>query len=283
MPVPGMTPKIDPTAKVRIGEKRESKGGKEYPAAVNHFICPGYIAGKPDVLRIRLVHATVEEAFSNGLEWWVKTAKMKTGALACYTKDGGDDPTALRLDGYMDGTEEKRSDAQIGTGRWAIKCPARECPILKRGQCKPMGRLVFVIEGTPNVLQIDTKSWNSVEKIEGALRLAQERGPLNSPGRVFDLSVEMVKKGSDQFPVLSIQEVHVPLKAENGGVEKADALLAIENGLEQGLEPRVILANALDHYNPGWREQEGYIARIRELGPEVALGQMRERLMQEAS
>jgi hypothetical protein len=275
-----MTPKIEPTAKVRIGEKRVSKNGKQYPAAVDYFVCPGVIEGQPKTLRVRLLHDTVEEAFSNGLEWWVKTARMQKGALACYTKDGSSDPTALRLEAYYSG-EEKRSEAKVGADRFQIKCPARQCPILKRGDCKPMGRLVFAIEGDPRALQIDTKSWNSIERLEGALRRAQELGPLR--GRLFDLSVEIHKKGSDTFPVLSIQEVHVPLTAENGGVEKADALIAIENGLAEGLEPRVILANALDFQLPGWRDREDVVERIREQGAEAALTTMRERLMAEAS
>jgi hypothetical protein len=208
MPVPGQKPKIEPVAKVRIGEKRTSQKGKAYPAATDYFICAGVIDGKPKTLRLRFVHETVEEAFANGLEWWVKTAAMRTGALACYTKDGSADPTALRLEAYLSEGDVKRSEQKLGAGRFAIKCPARDCAILKRGDCKPMGRLVFVLVDDPQgrPLQIDTKSWNSLERLEGALRLAQERGPLNAPGRVFDLSVEIVKKGSDQFPVMSIQE-----------------------------------------------------------------------------
>jgi hypothetical protein len=277
-----MTPKITPTAKVRIGEKRESKKGNQYPAAIDHFVCPGILDGKPSTIRIRLVHATVEEAFSNGLEWWVKTAKMTRGALACYTKDGSSDPTAQRMEAYMTPDAEKRSEAKVGTDRFLIKCPARQCPILKRGDCKPMGRLVFTLDGRREVLQIDTKSWNSIELIEGALREAQKYGPLNAPDRAFDLTVRIEKKGGDTFPVMSLQEVAVNVGTE-AGTAKADALVAINNGRAAGLEPRVILANALDFMLPGWREREDVIARIQEQGAAPSLDEMEKRLMADES
>jgi hypothetical protein len=168
------------------------------------------------VLTIRFVHADVDDAFSTGLEWWLRN-KAGGNTLACYTKDGGDEPTAYRLDGMLDEGQEPIG-APMGHGRLPIRCPSRDCPHLKSKNCKPMGRLVFTIpDAGPTVFQLDTKSWNSVEKLTGALQHARAAGPLND-GRDFNLSVQIVTKGSDRFPVLSLEQK----------LEQAEALVAAE-------------------------------------------------------
>jgi hypothetical protein len=268
--IPGSKPKIEPTAKVRIGEKRVSQRGSEYPAAVDYFLCEdaqfAHVAGdKPRKLRIRFVHPAIEDAFSTGLEWWIKD-KNKRPLLACYTKDGGSSPVALRMDKMLDAGQEPVGPAR-GNGRLPIACAARECPHFVKKVCKPMGRLVFVLDGGSHVYQIDTKAWNSIERIEGELRLAQGRGPLDAPGRIFELSVEMHTKGADRFPVMSISEVDVELKTEQDE-QKADTLLALDAAIAAGDEQvvRSELARALDEFRPGWRDKPEFIARIQEVG-----------------
>jgi hypothetical protein len=276
--IPGSKPKIEPTAKVRIGVKRTSGNGREYPAAVDYFVCehPAFaelVGDKPKTLRIRFVHSSIDDAFSTGLEWWVKKSGKKP-TLACYTKDGGENPVALRLDQMLDPGQEAVGPPR-GSGRLPILCPARECVHFTKGDCKPMGRLVFQVEGSQHVWQIDTKAWNSIERLEGTLRLAQGTGPLDAPGRLFDLSVEMVKKGRDQFPVLSIKEVEVLVNSP-ADAGKADALLALDATLSaEGLADRegslrAALAAALDHVKPGWRDNPAVIEAIKAKGVEAS-------------
>jgi len=215
MAIPGSKPKIEATAKVRIGVKKTSQSGKEYPAAVDYFVGDG-IDGQPKTLEVAFVHADVDDAFSTGLEWWIKS-KAGANTLACYTKDGGDNPTAYRLDKMLDEGQEAIGPP-MGHGRLPIACPARDCQHLKAKKCKPMGRLVFTIPSLSSaVYQLDTKSWNSVEKLTGALQHARTSGPLND-GRTFLLSVEIVTKGSDRFPVLSLEQK----------LDRAEALVAAE-------------------------------------------------------
>jgi len=270
--IPGSKPKIDAYAKVRIGEKKVSQGGKESPAATDYFLCddPAFtdVAGsKPSTLRIAFVHDSMEDAFSTGLEWWVKKRGATKPTLACYTKDGGANPVALRMDQMLDEGQEPVGPAKKG-GRLPIACPARECPHFKSKDCKPMGRLVFVLDGGTHVYQIDTKAWNSIEKISGALGVAQASGPLNRPGRFFDLSVAMVQQGTDKFPVMSIQEADVQVNSP-ADVEKADALVLLAGVVLRAHvddDVKQYLAVALDFTNPGWRDNELFIERIREVG-----------------
>ena len=215
MAIPGSKPKIEASAKLRIGVKKVSDGGREYPAAVDYFVGDG-VEGKPSSLEVAFVHADVDDAFSTGLEWWIKG--RSGNVLACYTKDGGDDPVALRLDQMLDEGQEAIGPPR-GQGRLPIACPARVCPHLKDKSCKPMGRLIFTVPFLgPTIYQLDTKSWNSIEKLTGALQVARASGPLNAPERGFVLSVAIVQKGRDRFPVLSLEEK----------LNRAEALVAAE-------------------------------------------------------
>ena len=42
MPIKGMTDReyVTRVGKIRLGEKRISRNGKEYPAATDYFVCP---------------------------------------------------------------------------------------------------------------------------------------------------------------------------------------------------------------------------------------------------
>lgn len=276
MAIPGLKAKYEVRGKVRIGEKRRSQSNREYPAATDYFVSPDpeFVAreqlagGKLRALRIVLPHAEVEDSFSTGLEWWVKSAAAKNSTLACYTKGDG---VALRKEGMLDEGQEPIGPA-VGQGRLPIVCAFRDCPIFKRGKdgCKPMGRLIFFLEdgATDRVLELDTKSWNSIERLTAALEGARIKGPLT--GRVFELSVAFESRGANRFPLLSIQEVNVQINS-GAEVETAEALLAVERALAGGADARNALIAGLDVQMPNWRERPEVVARLQELGAEAAL------------
>lgn len=269
MGVPGMKPKYEVRGKVRTGIKVNGQ-----PRSVDYFLSDDpelaeLFGEKPSTIRIRFAHASVDDAFSTGLEWWTRRKSDKKNQLACYTKDSSAEPVALRMEAYgTDGFEVVGPKKDI---RVPIRCQSRDCPILKKGDCKPMGRLVFFLDGgrTDAVLQLDTKSWNTIERLEPILAAA---GDLR--GRAWDLSVAFESKGTKRFPVLSIQEVAVNVNTEQD-VAIADALLPLLAAVTEGRgEPdqgvdrvRAELAGALDVTNPGWKDNEALVARIREIGP----------------
>ena len=262
MGVPGMKPKDEVRGKVRTGIKVNGQ-----PRSVDYFLSDDpelaeLFGDKPSTIRIRFAHASVDDAFSTGLEWWAKRKSDKKNQLACYTKDSSDQPVALRMEAYgTDGFEVVGPTKDI---RIPIRCQARDCPMLKDGRCKPMGRLVFFLDGgrTDAVLQLDTKSWNTIERLEPILAAA---GDLR--GRVWDLTVAFEQKGNKRFPVLSIQEVQMQVNTE-ADVDKADALVPLLGAVTDKDEARarVELAGALDVTNPGWRDNEAFVARITEIG-----------------
>jgi len=266
--IPGLKTKYEVRAKVRIGEKRSG-----YPASVDHFLSDDpelthLFGAEPKTIRIRFPYQDADEAFSTGLEWWVKTQKRQN-QLACYTKGDREEgeSVALRLPPYVDETNKTLGETK--SGRVKIVCPNRECPIFKQNKCKPMGRLLFFLDGgrTDKVLELDTKSWNSIENLEPVL---QGAGDLRH--RVFTLSVKFESKGNKRFPVLSIEETDVQVNSE-ADLDKADALVQLlraveewETGVDSSDTVKAELAKALDQTNPGWRDNPAFIERIKEVG-----------------
>jgi hypothetical protein len=274
--IPGRTlDRLDSRAKIKIGEKRTSQKGREYPAAVDYFVCPDdeflQLAGeKPKRVRITLPFATADENFSTGLERWVTAKQSRNQVLTCYTKDGSANPVALRLTDFVREGDEIRGPER-GQGRTPITCLSDACVFRKDNSCKPMGRLQFFLEGgrTDTCLQFDTKSWNSIERIAGTLKGCERSGDLR--GRVFELSVSFHTKGTDRYPVVEIEEVAVPINTP-AQVSLADAYTNALGAVSRGDEAEnIILATLLDVYRPGWREDEAYVARVKEVGVKPAL------------
>lgn len=267
MAIPGLRPTLEVRAKVRIGEKKKTSGGKEYPAATDHFICDdpdflGTVGTGAKSIRIFLPFADNAENFSTGLEWW------RGKQLTCYSK--GDliqgIPVAYRIE-TMVADATVVSQEKKGKERAIIACPVRDCPILKKKECKPMGRLRFFIDGidrSKGVYQLDTKSWNTVEKIEGFLALHDH----DMRGVPLRLTVEIVQKGRDKYPVISLEaDVEVNTVQE---VAEADALVTAIADLDRtiqaegstDIEIKQVMANLLDIKTPSWRDRPDFIAAM---------------------
>lgn len=285
MGVPGLRPKYEVRAKVRVGEKRTTvKNGREieYPASVDHFLCDdedfNRVCGpQPKRIEILLPFEEPEANFSTGLEQWA--GQM----LVCYSKDekAGQYPVAWRKRTMKKGEKDINlladfhvvTDRVVGQDRAGVHCLSRDCPVLKRKECKPMGRLQFFLPGVDparGVYQVDTKSWNAIERIEGLL------STLGDPrGRPLTLVVDMWGKGRDRYPVVGLEVPEVIVTAET--IPLADAIVALraayDNEIDGG-EMKVVLAELLDQTTPGWRDSTEFIAamkkRIEEIGPRGA-------------
>jgi hypothetical protein len=235
--IPGLKPTFDVRAKVRIGEKKRSAKGNEFPAALDYFKCDDaefdVLAGdKPKELRIILPFAAPADNFGTGLEFW------RGKQLTCYSKGEGTPPLAYRVNSMMTADVEKRGEPMgRGKERTPITCTFRECPIFKKKDCRPMGRLQFFLAGgrTDSVLQLETKSWNTIEGVEATLASASAKGDLR--GRVFLLSVAIEQKANQKFPVVSLKEADVmPVNSESDA-EIADALLPLASWLDAWRTP----------------------------------------------
>lgn len=280
MAIPGEAPDpIEVRGKIRIGEKALTSKGKEYPKSVDYFVSDDAeikaLGAKPQELLITFPYSTAEENFSTGLEWW------KGQLLACYTKDGGDNPVALRVhkmrtkDGELslvDADDKIVSEEIVGQGRVRIACRGNDCPHFEQNankkECRPMARLVFFLKDgrVDKALQFETKSWNTIRGIRRVMVAAERRGPF--AGRVFRLTVKFERKGDSTFPVVSLEEVENVVVNNDKDVALADALIELRKAVdaEDVDAVRKGLAGCLDVIRPGWRDDEDVVARIREAG-----------------
>jgi hypothetical protein len=256
-------PSYDVRAKVRIGVKKQTAGGKEFPASVDYFVCDDaeftrLFAAKPKVIRIRFPFDRALDNFTTGLEWW------RGKQLTCYTKDDGTVPPVAFRNKDQVTPEFTAVGGPMGNDRLPVSCLFRSCPQFRTKDCKPMGRLIFFLDGgrTDSVLELDTKSWNSIEGIQASMT---QLG--STSGRVFELRVEIQQKATKKFPVLSITEADVDVNTDQD-VKLADQLLRLAAALSTNDEGiiRSELAGTLELTNPGWRQNEKFIERIKAVG-----------------
>jgi len=113
--------------KIRLGVKKTSKKGNEYPSAVDYFVCPPEVkeiyGDKPRRLDIMIPHDDVESIFPISL----KRYGSQSG-LICR----GDGEIAHRRQEGSDNWEE-------------INCSYKDCKYYIKGHCKEVGNLQVIL------------------------------------------------------------------------------------------------------------------------------------------
>ena len=139
--------------KIRLGIKKVSAKGKEYPSETDYFVCPAeikkVIGDEPKELNIMFPLNDPEALFPQAYKWYGSSKGLK-----CR----GDGETALRLNEET-GEMEERS------------CP---CELLESGKCKQRASLSFMMPGIKigGVYQIDLSSYHSIVDINSGLDYA---------------------------------------------------------------------------------------------------------------
>ena len=173
--------------KVRLGEKKISQGGKEYPSALDHFS----FVDAPDLLKmygpackeidIIIPNENVDAFFPQ--------------LRKCYRSSGlfcsGDGESAMRVNvGLSDGDKNSKAVAKgqpldpeghkfiqfqgikAGMGdMFSIPCLGEACHFTERKFCKPIGRFLFLVPNSPRigVYEISTSSFNSIVELNSAI------------------------------------------------------------------------------------------------------------------
>ena len=135
--------------KIRLGVKKISSKGKEYPAEVDYFVCPPEVqkvfGEQPKELEIMFPINEVESIFPQS-----------------YTFYGSSKGVKCKGDG------EHAMERENGDGKWIEKtCP---CEKLDNG-CSLSGHLMFMIPSVSvgGVFQLDTGSYNTTVDINSGL------------------------------------------------------------------------------------------------------------------
>lgn len=191
--IPGVTDRmrLPRLGVIRLGEKRTSSSGKEYPAKLDYF----NLVDAPAVAKVfgdkprRLFPAML---LSDEEEKYFPTARCaytKT-ALFCRCSDG---QTATRSYNPKDkqGQAYLESIGQVCRERemFTIPCEGTACWYFERGFCKNVGRLYIVLPTVPGVgaYQISTTSFNSMADILGGVEAIKGL----TGGRVAGIPLEL--------------------------------------------------------------------------------------------
>ena len=145
--------------KIRLGVKKKTGGGKEYPSAVDYFVCPEEVkdvyGDKPRELDIMIPHDDIEEVFPTALKMYGSQQGLK-----CT----GDGETARR----------RIKD----TNDWKdIECGYKDCKYYKEGHCTEVGNLQVIlpkVKGMLGIYQIDTSSYHSTLNIKSSLQMLKQ-------------------------------------------------------------------------------------------------------------
>lgn len=135
--------------KISLGIKVKNEKDVEYPKEVDYFVCPPKVEkvykGEPKELRIMFPVEDPDVFFQQ----WYKSYGFNL--LKCK----GDGDKAFTWDEEHGGMKE-------------VPCP---CDALKKGECKRIGILQFLLPDVPGagVWQITTSSWNSIVDINSSI------------------------------------------------------------------------------------------------------------------
>lgn len=181
MPIKGVSDirRLPRLGKIRLGEKELARSGKEYPKAVDYFVCPPEVqkvyGEKPRVLDIMF---PVDDS-SVFFPQWYKRYGQSTG-LICK----GDGEVASFID-----TE---------TGEMVeMDCVPDECEAYAKKHCRRLANLQFLLPKVPGlgVWTIDTTSFYSIININSALEMIRAVA-----GRIHMLPLQLVLKPQEVSP-----------------------------------------------------------------------------------
>ena len=167
MPIKGLSEnrRLPRLGKIHLGIKVQ-KGGKEYPRAVDYFVCPPEVQAvfgeQPRELRV-LIPVEDEE------KWCSQYYRLYSNSRGLVCK--GDGERCMRLVDIETGDLAWKSDAKQVEMR-EMTCPGRDCPDYG-AKCKEVMNLQFLLPEVPGlgIWQIDTGSVNSIRNINSAADL----------------------------------------------------------------------------------------------------------------
>ena len=166
--------------KIRLGIKVTGLNGREYPKAVDYFVCPPEVQAvygeQPTALDILLPVDNADLIAST----WYKAYSASRG-LVCR----GDGIAANRLidsshktvesgTGVLTGPIASR-DAPSTEMALGITCPGRACPYYESKRCRELMSLQFLMPTVPGlgVWQLDTSSYHSILNIYNGMELVR--------------------------------------------------------------------------------------------------------------
>ena len=208
MPIKGLTEtrRLERVGKIRLGIKKDNGKGKEYPVAVDYFVCPDAVkeiyGDKPNELPILI---PVEDDESWCAQYYKRYSQ--TRGLICK----GDGETCTMLVDSVTG-REPNDETKLTVMQEGI-CDGRDCSEYQKGNCKEMMTLQFLLPEVPGlgVWQIDTGSINAILNINATATLL--RGIHRRVAMIpLFLTLEMQKVKSPEGKMRNMPILHLRAK-----------------------------------------------------------------------
>jgi hypothetical protein len=196
--IPGITTRsrLPRLGKVRLGEKRTNAGGKEYPAALDHFS----FVDVPEVEKV--FGATCTELYPvlfphDDEEVFFPTARKAYRATGLFCAcDDGETARRVRVDKDEQGLAHLKAQALDGVVKegemFEMPCPGEECPFMEQKFCKNIGRLLFMLPTVPRfgVYEITTSSYNGIVNVLSVARAIKTQTGGRLAGIPFALTLK---------------------------------------------------------------------------------------------
>jgi hypothetical protein len=166
-PIEGITDRrwLPRLGKIRLGVKKQNATGKEYPVAVDYFVCPPEVQAvygeKPKKLKIMFPSENPDLVAAQ----WMKAYSYSIG-LICK----GDARTCQRKIDVDTG----ESFVNKETKRWEMtqmECDPEHCEKIGSKQCRRVMTLIFCLPDVPGlgIWQLDTSSYYSIMNINSQI------------------------------------------------------------------------------------------------------------------
>ena len=207
MPIKGVTTqrRLPRNGKIRLGVKAVSQNGREYPKAVDYFVCPPEVqevyGDHPTSLDIilpvdseELVAATYYKAYSASRGLVCKGDGISANRLIDAGKKSAEPGTGV-MTGPIAGRDAPSTEMAMG-----ITCPGRDCPYYGNNQCRELMSLQFLMPDVPGlgVWQLDTSSYHSIVNIYSGMELV--RGIFGTVAMIpLTLSLEPMEVSPEGF------------------------------------------------------------------------------------
>lgn len=179
--------------KIRLGEKRISKKGKEFPVSLDYFVVPDEVkeiySDKPRKLDIMLPMEERESFFPQNYKRYGSSA-----GLLC--KGNGEMATEIGDKGMKE-----------------VECLGKDCEFYKKGDCKQVGNFQVILPKIKGlgIYQIDTSSYNSIINLNSGIEMIRGMlGRISWIPLVLEVQIQEAhplvggKKIKTTIPVMSI-------------------------------------------------------------------------------
>ncbi len=214
---------------IRLGVKKKSAKGTEYPSAVDYFVCPDEVkkvyGEKPRELDIVFPLDEIDDVFPQ-----------------FYKRYGHSKGLVCKGDG------ERANQINEKTGEFEeVECLGQQCPFYQAKKCKEVATLNFILPKIQldGIYQLHTSSFHSIVKINSSLDYIRSMF-----GKISMIPLKLVVEGTEAHPDKKMKKVVYTLRIAFNASDIMKSIQKREGLLDQAANPVQINAPKTAPANP---------------------------------